>query len=168
MKRIHRTLTGIAVALSVALGAAGTASAHPAGMGASGCMDGQPGMKSGQMDEMHSRMGAMHAHMAAVHAMHQGAMGMQGQPGAMPGMGSGGEKMGHDHGMMGSAGPEAQGAAHSLMTPEERSAFREKMRSAATREERQKLAQANRAEMEKRAAENGVTLPPAHGPLHNQ
>ena len=38
------------------------------------------------------------------------------------------------------------------------------MRSAKTAEERQKLAEANRAEIEKRAKEKGITLPEAHGP----
>jgi Spy/CpxP family protein refolding chaperone len=43
------------------------------------------------------------------------------------------------------------------VTPEERSAFQEKMRNAKTPEERQKLAEANRAEMQKRAQEKGIT-----------
>jgi len=66
-------------------------------------------------------------------------------------------------GMMhgGSGGPMA---AQQLMTPEERQAFIEKMRNAKTPEERQKLAQANHAEIEKRAKEKGITLPEAHGP----
>ena len=38
------------------------------------------------------------------------------------------------------------------------------MRSAKTPEERQKLAEANRAEMEKRATEKGITLPEHSGP----
>ena len=45
------------------------------------------------------------------------------------------------------------------MTPEERTAFGEKMRNAKTSEERQKLAEANRDEMQKRAKEKGITLP---------
>jgi hypothetical protein len=40
----------------------------------------------------------------------------------------------------------------------------EKMRNAKTPEERQKIAEANRAEMEKRAKEKGITLPGPHGP----
>jgi hypothetical protein len=59
------------------------------------------------------------------------------------------------------AGPAA---AQQLMTPEEQRAMIEKMQSAKTPEERQKLAEANRAEMEKRAKEEGITLPQAHGP----
>jgi Spy/CpxP family protein refolding chaperone len=43
------------------------------------------------------------------------------------------------------------------MTPEERTALQEKMRNAKTPEERQKLAQATRDEMQKRAKEKGVT-----------
>jgi hypothetical protein len=80
-------------------------------------------------------------------------------PGFMRGMGSGmGPPM-----MRGSfAGPMA---AQQLMTPEEQQAFIEKMQNAKTPEERQELAEANRAEMEKRAKEKGITLPAAHGPF---
>jgi len=45
-----------------------------------------------------------------------------------------------------------------LTTPEERTAFREKMRSA-TPEQRPQLMAARRAEIEQRAKERGVTLP---------
>jgi hypothetical protein len=92
--------------------------------------------------------------LAAAAFAHPGQMGagMGGQMG--PGM---------RHGMQGMAGPGAMGGTQ-LMTPEEREAFVEKMRSAKTPEERQKLAEANRAEMEKRAKEKGVTLPPRRGP----
>ena len=82
-----------------------------------------------------------------------GGMGMQGGMG-MHGKGAMG------HGPMG-AGPAA---AQQLLTPEEQTAFREKMQNAKTPEERQKLAETNRAEMEKRAKEKGITLPQAHGP----
>lgn len=51
-----------------------------------------------------------------------------------------------------------------LMTPEERTALREKMHTAKTPEERQQIAQANHAEMEKRAKEQGITLPEQRGP----
>jgi hypothetical protein len=61
----------------------------------------------------------------------------------------------------GFAGPMA---GQQLMTPEEQQAFVEKMRNAKTPEERQKLAGANHAEMEKRAKEKGITLPQPHGP----
>lgn len=46
-----------------------------------------------------------------------------------------------------------------LMTPEERNAQMEKMRAATTREERIKLRDEHRAEMQKRAQEKGITLP---------
>lgn len=46
-----------------------------------------------------------------------------------------------------------------LMTPAERTAHMEKMRSAATREERIKLRDGHRAEMQQRAKEKGITLP---------
>lgn len=88
-----------------------------------------------------------------------GAMGMHGpmagtQHGQMGGMGHD-PKSGMGHGPMG---------AQQLLTPEERSAFQEKMRDAKTPEERQKLVEANRAQMEKRAREKGITLPQPHGP----
>jgi hypothetical protein len=80
-----------------------------------------------------------------------GAMGMHGQMAGMQhgqtgGMGHG-PKSGMGHGGMG---------GQQLMTPEERSAFQEKMRDAKTPEERQKIAESARAEMRKRAAERGV------------
>ncbi len=69
------------------------------------------------------------------------------------------------HGGKGHAGMQHEGArASSLATPEERTAMREKMRNAATPEERQKIAEANHAEMQKRAKEKGITLPEARGP----
>jgi hypothetical protein len=69
--------------------------------------------------------------------------------------------------MGGGMGPQMKGGMHAmggLLTPEERSAFQEKMRNAKTPEERQKIAAANRAEIEKRAKEKGITLPEPHGP----
>ena len=89
---------------------------------------------------------------AAAAIAHPGAFGPGGFAGKGPGM--------MMHGPMG-AGPAA---AQQLMTPEEQTAFREKMQNAKTPEERQKLAEANRAEMEKRAKEKGITLPQTHGP----
>ena len=56
------------------------------------------------------------------------------------------------------------GQGAQLMTPEERLAMREKMRNAATFEDRRALADANRAEMQKRAREKGITLPDTRGP----
>jgi len=82
-----------------------------------------------------------------------GMMGAMG-PGAMRGMGPG--AMGP-----GFAGPVV---GQQLMTPEEQTALREKMRNAATPEERQKLAETTRAEMQKRAKEKGITLPEPRGP----
>jgi hypothetical protein len=91
---------------------------------------------------------------------------------AHPGMMGGGMGGGMGPGMMGGMmrggmGPGAMGsrmAGQQLMTPEEQTAMREKMRNAATPEERQKLAEANHAEMQKRAKEKGVTLPEMRGP----
>ena len=61
-------------------------------------------------------------------------------------------------------GAAGHGAGQQLMTPEERTALMEKMRNAKTPEERQKIAAANRAEMQKRAKEKGITLPEHRGP----
>ena len=69
---------------------------------------------------------------------------------------------GMGHGPM-AGGPAGFSAGQQLMTLEERTALQEKMRSAKTPEERHKLAEANHAEMQKRAREKGVTLPEAHG-----
>ena len=76
------------------------------------------------------------------------------QHGAKGGMGPG--ATGH--------GPAGQGAGHALMTPDERTALQEKMRNAATTEERQTIAEATRTEMQKRAREQGITLPEQRGP----
>jgi hypothetical protein len=89
--------------------------------------------------------------LAAAASAHPGEMGGAMGPGMMGGMG---------HGAM---GPGAMGGQQ-LMTPKEHTALQEKMRNAKTPEERQKIAGANRAEMEKRAKEKGVTLPGPHGP----
>lgn len=90
------------------------------------------------------------------------------QPGWGWGMGYG---MHHGYGGQGGYGPGAmmqggQGpqAAFQLMTPEERTALRDKMRAAKTPEERQQIAAANHAEMLKRAQEKGITLPEQRGP----
>ena len=97
---------------------------------------------------------------AAAYAHPGAGFGSQGDasggfgPGSMRGMG-----LPMMHG--GHGGPTS---AQQLVTPEERQAFIEKMRSAKTAEERQKLAEANRAEIEKRAKEKGITLAEAHGP----
>jgi Spy/CpxP family protein refolding chaperone len=86
------------------------------------------------------------------------------QPGQMGGaMGMHGPMAGMQHGQMGGMGQGRMGG-QPLMTPEERSAFQEKMRNAKTPEERQKLVEANRTEMQKRAKEKGITLPQPHGP----
>lgn len=68
---------------------------------------------------------------------------------------------GMQHGMQGGM---RHGAGQQLMTPEERTALHEKMRNAKTPEERQKIAEATRTEMQKRAQEKGITLPEHRGP----
>jgi len=83
------------------------------------------------------------------------------QHGAQGGMQHGAQG-GTQHGRMG--GGAEHGAGQQLMTPEERTALQEKMRNAKTPEERQQIAAANRAEMQKRATEKGITLPEGRGP----
>ena len=51
-----------------------------------------------------------------------------------------------------------------LMIPAERLAMMDKMIDAKTVEERQAIMTAYHAEMEKRAKEKGITLPPGHSP----
>ena len=86
------------------------------------------------------------------------------QPGQMGGaMGMHGPMAGMQNGPMGGMGQGPMGGQQ-LLTPEEHSAFQEKMRNAKTPEERQKLVEANRTEMQKRAKEKGITLPQPHGP----
>jgi hypothetical protein len=100
----------------------------------------------------------------------QGQMGggmeqhMQGkmERGAQSGMGHGmKDRIGHG-GMSGGHGGPAAG--QQLMTPEERTALREKMRNAATPAERQQIAATARTETQKRAQEKGVTLREHRGP----
>ena len=86
------------------------------------------------------------------------------QPGQMGcAMGMHGPMAGMQNGPMGGMGQGPMGGQQ-LLTPEERSAFQERMRNAKTPEERQKLVEANRTEMQKRAKEKGITLPQPHGP----
>src|SRR5687768_3135232 len=75
-----------------------------------------------------------------------------------------GKMGGMQHGAMGGHGSAGTGGAHALMTPEERTALQAKMQNAKTPEERQKLAQATRQEMQKRAKEKGIALPEHRGP----
>lgn len=53
------------------------------------------------------------------------------------------------------------GMEHQLMTPQERTAFREKMQNAKTPEERQKIGQEAHTQMQQRANEKGISLPEA-------
>lgn len=93
------------------------------------------------------------------------------QPGLMGGGMGPHMQGGMQHGMKGGMGPGAMNggpagpaAAQQLMTPEERTALIDKMRNAKTPEERQQIAAANHAEMQKRATEKGITLPEGRGP----
>lgn len=92
---------------------------------------------------------------------HPGQMGAGTSPGMQGGPHHGMKGgMGHDGMRHGDNTPQA---AQQLMTPEERTALREKIRSAKTPEERQQIATATRTEMEKRAKEKGITMPEHRG-----
>ncbi len=146
MKKLNKIAT--AVAVSVTVGLAATAYAHQGEGRGTG-----PGAQSGQHQGM---QGGMMGH-GQMQGMGHGNMQAMGH-GNMQGMGHGmqGGKHGHGHG--------GSQAGQQLMTPEERTAMQEKMRNAKTPEERQQIALANRAEMQKRAAEKGITLPEHRGP----
>ena len=112
---------------------------------------------------------ALGASLAIAHSGGMGAMdgskeGGMGRHGAMSGAMQGGGMHGggmHGGGMGGMHGGGMAG--QQLMTPQERDALREKMAAAKTPEERQALAAATRADMEKRAKEKGIALPEQHG-----
>lgn len=90
-----------------------------------------------------------------------GGMGPGMQSGKGMGMGPGMMSGGQMSGQM--QGPRANmSAMRQLMTDQERAALHDKMSAAKTPEEREKLRSANHAEMEKRAQEKGITLPPQH------
>ena len=77
------------------------------------------------------------------------------------GKGSGKE---HGKGQGKHHGAKGQGSEMSkLMTPEERTQMRNKMQAAKTPEERQALRTSMRTEMQKRAKEQGITLPEGKG-----
>jgi len=111
--------------------------------------------------------------LAAVAYAQPGQMGGNMGQGMQRGMGQG-QMQGMQHGMKDGTGQGKQGgmqrnaqgsqAGQQLMTAEERTAMQEKMRAATTPEERQQIATANRAEMQKRATEKGITLPEHRGP----
>ena len=164
MKTSNATLAGFVLSLGLGVGI-GTAVSYaqqgPAAQTGVPCATGggpQQGMMGGNFG-----YGPMQG------GMRQGLMGGNMGYGPMQGgMRQGMMGGGNGYGMMqggrpqGMAGPNS--AIQQLMTPEERSALFEKMRNAKTPDERQKLATENRAELEKRAKEKGITLPPARGP----
>lgn len=108
-----------------------------------------------QPDQMHGKM----EHGAQAGMQHDMKDRMQ------KGMNHDGEKHAK-HGEAKAHGEHGSKDAQSLATPEERSAMHDKMRAAKTPEERQQIAMANRAEMQKRATEKGITMPEHRGP-HN-
>ena len=135
MKQSHKFAVGVVASLGLGIAVA-TAYANPGQMGGGT----GPHMKGGMQ---HSARGGMQ-HDAQGARQHATKGGMQHS-------GMGGGAAGH-------------GAGQQLMTPEERTALMEKMHNAATPEERQKIAEATRTEMQKRAQDKGITLHGQHGP----
>jgi len=160
MKRMYIVAAGIVASLG--LGLTVPAHAHQGSMG-EGMGHGAQGGGMGHGGMMHGKSDGM-GHGGMMH----GKSGGMGHGGMMQGMsgGTGHADMGHGAmgGGMGQGRMGGQSAGQQLMTPEEQTALREKMRNAATQEERQKLAEANRTEMQKRAKEKGITLPEGRGP----
>lgn len=105
---------------------------------------------------------ALGASVAIAHSpgMGGGTEGRMGEHGAMAGSMHAGAMHGAMHGSMHGGGGMA---GQELMSPQERDALREKMAAAKTSEERQALAAATRADMEKRAKERGAALPDPSG-----
>ena len=138
-----KTINKIATAVALSLGVAVVAYAHPGQMG--NCTG--PNAQQGCQQPMQGQMGQ----------------------GRMQGMNHGGKHaaMGQNQGQ-GCDGAKAQGstpqAGQQLMTPDERTAMRDKMRNAKSTEEPQQIAQANHTEMQKRATEKGITLPEHRDP----
>jgi hypothetical protein len=143
-EKIMNKLNKIATAVALSLGVAATAYAHPGQMG--GGMG--SGMQQGGQHQMQGQMMGQGRMQGMNHGGKQAAMG-----------GNRGE--GCDAANTPGTRPQA---GQQLMTPEERTAMQDKMRSAKTPEERQQIAMANRAEMQKRATEKGITLPEHSGP----
>ena len=141
-----KTFNKIALAVALSFGLAATAYAHPGRMG--GGM-GPCAQQGGQQQNMQGNMGP-----GRMQAMNYGGRQGAGCQQANRGPGC-------DFANNPGARPQV---GQQLMTPEERIAMREKMRAAATPEERQQLMAANHAEMQKRAAEKGITLPEQPGP----
>jgi hypothetical protein len=136
------TLNKITTAAVLSLGLAATAYASPMGT-----HTGHGAQQGGQHQGMHG---------------HSGQHRMEGMKhDRVQGMNHGESHAGH--GKAEGHGPRGAEGAQSLMTPEERSAFSDRMRNAKTPEERQQMALANRAEMQKRATEKGITLPQHRG-----
>jgi hypothetical protein len=131
MKRTAITLSAVAIAIAATL-----AIAQPGGWGGgpgAGCGNG-PGAGAGQ------------AAADGTCPMGQGrGMGMGMGPGAGQGMGPGGRGQG--------------GAGATLLTPEERTAFRDQMHATTTVEACKATMTAHRALIEQRAKEQGVTVP---------
>ncbi len=145
-----KTSNKIAIAVALSLGLTAAAYAQQGQFG--NCTG--PNAEQGCQQQMQGRMGQ--GRMQGMQGnMGQGRMqGMQGNmgQGRMQAMNYGGNR---------GTGPQA---GRQLMTPEERTAMQEKMRATTTPEERQQLMAANHAEMQKRAAEKGITLPEQRGP----
>lgn len=140
MRQSYKLAAAVAAALGLGIAAA-TAYAHPGQMGGGMERGAQGGMQHGSKGPM----------------QHGAKEGMQHGKGGMQHGAQGGRESARGHGGAG------HGAGAQLMTPEERTALREKMRSA-TPEERQQIAAATHAEMQKRAQDKGITLREGRGP----
>ena len=159
-----KTINTVATAIALTFGIAAAAHAHPGGN-----MQNGQGAQSGQHQGMQGKgMHGMQGGMA--HGQMQGGMPhgqMQGgmAHGQMQGMGPGAAR-----GTPNAQGPRGPQAGQTLKTPEEQAAMHDKMQNAKTPEERREIAMANRAEMEKRAADQGITHQhrgPRHGATSN-
>lgn len=131
-----------------------------------------PGMGSGMMGNGAGNCPAMQGRSMGPGMMQGRPMG----PGRMRGGAMGSGMMGNGTGLRngkgratpapGAASKSAAGRANStvygwqLMTPEERAAYRARLRAAKTAHERAQIRAEHHKEMEIRAKERGVTLPP--------
>ena len=133
MKPTYKFAAGVITSIGLGIARA-TAYAHPGQMGGGLGPQSKGGMQHGTQGGMQHGKGGM----------------QHGSHGGMQNSGMSGCAQGH-------------GAGQQLMTPEERTALRERMRNA-TPEERQQIATTTHAEMQKRAQAKGITLPEGRGP----
>lgn len=157
-------MKSFAFALACVLMAASAFAAPPQGAPAAGtaampC----PGMGGGMMGNGPGNCAAMQGKPMGPGMMRGGAMG-PGMMGNGPGMRNGRGRATPAPGAVSKTGPagSTNPAVYGwqLMTPEERDAYRAKLRAAKTANERAKIRAEHHKEMEARTKERGVTLPP--------